>query len=356
MGSEWLAFGACAAVDELGNHIRTVSSRRAYEAKMSTARVMQCSREFGDELWHTVSDSSRYGEVWDRIELFKRDNPQLCQTKSWEFVGKRRLPLSASKPKEEAAVTDFMAATVRLLCRTYGKLTPDHASEIALINSYRVIWLTFGDSDEIRPVWTWSDRSDFLRTRQSYKDDTATLKEKLRQEIKAARGEQHDAIAYMSALEFDPNIDSAVDYVTEMVLCIAAKSYPWPGDAPGGVFPAVTVAEYEQYLSTGGEDNAFIHQSIAAREERELIAKKERRMNYLPENPQFTETLVDFMWAYKIANLSEYVAETKTERALDKIKESCIDTFFDGSVLGIVQFLMAIFALIYVFAYFASLS
>ncbi len=348
MGAEWLVFGALAAADELGNRMRASSFKRAYEKRQAVAKVMQCSPEFKSELWNTVSDPSKYGEVWDRIELFKRDNPQLCQSKNWEFVGKRRLPLISSKPKTAEAITNFKETTVRLLCRTYGKITPEHANELSLIDSYRITWLAFGDSDEIKPVWRWSDRSDFISTRQSCQEDTGTIKEKLRQEIKEARGEQHDAIVYMSALEFDPNIDPAVDYVTEMVLCIAVKSYPWPGDAPAGVFPIVTAEEYEQYIADGGEDNAFVRRSIADREERERSVKRESRMNYLPEDRQFTKTLVDFMWAYKIANLSDDVVPSELSSIWDSFKRYCMETFFDGSVLGILYLFVMIISILWV--------
>ena len=341
MGSEWLAFGACAAVDELGNHIRTVSSKRAYEQKMAVAKIMQCSPEFDEKINSEVADPSKYDSVWSQIERFKRKNPHLCVAKCWEDVGKRRLPLHSSRVREEPAILDFRIATARLLCRTYGKLMPEHAVWLAMKGTYMETWKTFGETEDIHPVVDLS-RSAFRSLRNSFKESIGPKTDKLRDEIGNARGEGHDAIVYMTSMEFDPDSDTSVEYMTQKVLSIAIPDYKPPVNMPASVCRAVTRWEYDRSVAKGGETNEFICQSIADREEREDAARQKRFMNYVPDNQRFGALVNDIMWSYHFANLPDDVAPSVLSRMCASLKQGCIDTYFDGSFIGIFAFFLSI--------------
>lgn len=342
MSSEWLMFGACAAIDEMGYRVRSNSAKRDYESQMSVAKMLRCSKELESELWSMVGDPSKYDEVWDRIELFKRKNPHLCLAKEWEIVGTRRFPLHTAKSSARSAILSLKTATVRLLCRTYGKLTPDHASELALENNFYKIWLSSGDNDSVQPVWTSSSQSSFESMQRSFRDGLAEKKDKLRQEIRSATEEQHDAIVYMSSLEYDPSVESAVDYVTDTILNLAVPAFDAPQGVPDGVCQAITPEDYEKYVADGGVDSPFIRQSIESRRRREETVRSERLMNYVPQNEQFSSLLGDIMWSNKIANLPSSTAPTMAAMFGSAVKDDFISSCFNGSFSGILYFVLII--------------
>lgn len=131
--------------------------------------------------------------------------------------------------------------------------------------------------------------------------------QKLRDHVRKARGERHDAIVYAAGCEFDPTCEDAVEFVSEKLqrsIGVTTYDYKFAEDeqAPG-VVPAVTIREYEAYLANGGTANDNISRRIHLRAEREERCLKERRMTYVPDPVDLSKELDYFYMAQVHADI-----------------------------------------------------
>lgn len=139
---------------------RGVEKRRSELIKQYVAE--HTDLELEERLMREVESPSKYNEVWERIENFKRENPVYCKREAdkswkkkydgtygyfsrfgWQDVGYSRLEFRTSKgslygktQREDILLEGNRNIAVYLLMQTYGKMKLSHAKTQAE-NMYR---------------------------------------------------------------------------------------------------------------------------------------------------------------------------------------------------------------------------
>lgn len=102
-------------------------------------------KQLEEKLMADVKNPSMYDKIWRRLEEFKRDNPLFCKARTTEYagfgwgnVGKERLGFFNAKgglygrsQYEELVLRGNRNIAVYLLMQTYGKMTENHANNMA---------------------------------------------------------------------------------------------------------------------------------------------------------------------------------------------------------------------------------
>lgn len=111
--------------------------------------------ELEHQLRAQIEDPACYDKIWQRLELFKRDNPVWCREHEekgrydangryvepvfgWQFVGKERLPfrskygsLYSNNQSESSRLAYNRLLAVCMLMQTYGKMSLVDARDAA---------------------------------------------------------------------------------------------------------------------------------------------------------------------------------------------------------------------------------
>lgn len=133
---EWLAMGAIGLLSEKRKRDQMQSRYNKHAEIWLSLRI---DPDLEEQLWHDVADPLKYDEVWNRIEKYKIDHPDICETDPtnwWGHVGEWRFP-TYFKPgerftkKKDEQLTTFCKMTVDLLAMTYGKHSNSQAGKIA---------------------------------------------------------------------------------------------------------------------------------------------------------------------------------------------------------------------------------
>ena len=99
------------------------------------------------------------------------------------------------------------------------------------------------------------------------------------------------------------------------------------------------------YLSNGGAANQYIENSIHLREQKEQEAKSRPypfRVTYIPDGGDLPKIMNDILWADAILRAPDPTVKDSINTAKGLVSE----TFFDGSMSGILLFVLAIVAII----------
>ena len=101
----WMVAGGAYLVKDEAK--RTLSDADE-QLRLKDIREVQ-DKEFEEKLSEDINDPSKYDEIWERIEIHKRNRGNFTREGQWDIVGKARYPLGDTR-------------TLRLLMQTYGKL------------------------------------------------------------------------------------------------------------------------------------------------------------------------------------------------------------------------------------------
>lgn len=344
---DWMIFGGIGLISEMGRHIQNGHIERLNNTRSGIAKALCCDAAFEREMWNLVCDPSNHEMVWEKIEMFKRDNPHLCIGRSdWDFVGNNRLIIrntSRDTIKMGNIIADNRSKVVSLLCRTYGRLSSIQAGEVSMHNSFYLCWSAL-PNDEIYPVWNQS-ASKVLSLKETFASLRAQNIGKMPQLVREASGEQHDAIVYMVGMEFDPSEETAVSYITD---CLKKKInlLVTVGDTvPNGVFRCISSEQYANYLAEGGKENRYIEDSILDRERRENEARdKAPPFNtiYIPDGGILPKVMNDILWEDAVIKSPNPTIKDDAKHA----KNLVVGTYFDGSLSGLLMFLLTIVVII----------
>lgn len=354
MGMDLMIFGGIGLVSEIGHHIQETQAYNASDIRTRVANALMCNSSFEKEIWEQVCDPQKHNDVWERIEAFKRNNPHLCVGQSrWDFVGKNRLLLvnaGRKTQKMDSIVSENCEKTVALLCRTYGRLSYTHASEVAMQNSFYLCWSAL-PSKEIYPVWNAGQR-EVAKLKSTLRASLDADIERLQYLIQNATEEQHDAIVYMTGIEFDQKEDNAVLYIVDKIKRILGISTNVSSYQSDGIYLCTTTEQYNKYIQDGGKGNLCIKNSILRRELREQEAKKKPfpfGVTYVPNGGELPQVMKNIMFANAIINSPEpTIADT-----MKLTKNMMCNTFFDGSISG---FLLLIFGIVAVVSAISSIG
>lgn len=341
---DWMIFGGIGLISEIGQYSQNAHINQLNSTRSAVANALRCDDTFEREMWNLVCDPSKHEQVWEKIETFKRNNPHLCIGRSkWDFVGKNRLIIE-NTGRKTLEIDEIIAANrsevVSLLCRTHGKLSSIQASEVSMYNNFYLSWSAL-PNDKIYPVWNKSPSEV-----RSLKDTFSSIKvrsiEHISELVKNATGEQHDAIVYMVGLEFDPSREEAVLYITDCIKkMVNVPVDDYSHSLPNGVLRTTSSEQYNDYLSNGGVENSYIGQSIQSREQKERETKDRTppfAVTYIPDGGALPQVMNDILWA----NAVLHSPDPTVKDSLRSAKNLMIDTYFDGSISGMIMLLLSI--------------
>ena len=209
-----------------------------------------------------------------------------------------------------------------------------------MYNNFYLSWSAL-PNDKIYPIWNKSF-SEVRSLKATFSSSRAHSIERIPDLVKNAVGEQHDAIVYMVGLEFDPSKEEAVSYIAD---CIKRKINvpvrPCSSLLPDGIFQTTSSKQYQDYLADGGLENQYIKQSIHFREQKEYEAKSKTppfAVTYIPDGGELPRIMNDIL-------LSDAVLRSPDPTVRDSLrsaKDMVTDTYFDGSISGIIMLVLSI--------------